>query len=271
MIIKKVWANTIIKNEDRYIWFSVMSVINYVEKLLIWDTGSTDRTVDIIKLIITKYPKKIVFKETGIKFDVYSGKKKLGVLESGLLGTHNSENILAATLACLKAGLTFPKIAKAVATFQGVKRRLEVIYENSKVKVIDDFGHNPEKVSASLTALRNHFPDSRLIAIFEPRTASSRRKVFQSKYPDSFRPADIVYIAEPFKKEAIASGELFSSQKLADDLNKTGTKTYALATADEIVGHLSKIYRSGNKSTIITIMSSGSFDNIHQKIIKAVS
>ena len=223
--------------------------------------------------------KNITANEDGLSFDVYLDKKKLGKIESSLLGRHNVENILASILASLKVGLPFPKISEAIKKFEGAKRRLEVIYQNKKIKIIDDFAHNPDKVSASLSALRSHFLKSRLIAIFEPRTASSRRKVFQAKYPDSFKSADIVYIAEPYNKTALSASELFSSQELVDDLNKAGTKAYSLPTADKIVAHIKSNFlkptapfrsfqrRRVTHPTIFCIMSSGNFDGIHQKII----
>src|SRR3989338_11258879 len=223
--------------------------------------------------------KNIKYDENGISFEVYAEKKTLGRVSSPLLGRHNAENILAATLACLRVGLTFAQIAKALEKFHGVKRRLEIIHQNSKMKIIDDFAHNPEKVAASLSALKMHFPKSRLIAIFEPRTASSRRKVFQAKYPDSFKSADIVYIAEPYNKTALSASELFSSKELVDDLNKAGTKAYSLPTADKIVAHIKSNFlkptapfrsfqrRRVTHPTIFCIMSSGNFDGIHQKII----
>ena len=225
--------------------------------------------------------KNISFKETGIEFEAYSGKNKLGKIKSRLFGSHNAENILAAILASMEAGLNFSKISKAIEKFKGVKRRLEIIYQNKTFKVIDDFGHNPEKVAASLSALRNHYPKHRLIAIFEPRTASSRRKIFQSKYVDSFKSADIIYIAEPYKKEDIAPAELFSHQRLVTALSKNGLKAHALATADDIVTHLANNYLHQKKPgvfrgstsenpTIIVVMTSGDFDGIHQKILDLV-
>ncbi|MBU0923070.1 glycosyltransferase family 2 protein [Patescibacteria group bacterium] len=63
--MKKIWAHTLVKNEERYLWYAIMSVINYVNKILIWDTGSTDKTVEIIKKLQNKYPHKIIFKEIG--------------------------------------------------------------------------------------------------------------------------------------------------------------------------------------------------------------
>lgn len=210
----------------------------------------------------------IVLNNDGLSFEAHSDSKKLGTIKSSLFGKHNIENILASITVGLELKIPFKEIAKALAGFKGVKRRLEIIHEEENLKIIDDFAHNPEKVLASLTAIRGHFPKHKIIAIFEPRTGSSRRKFFQDIYPPSFKPADIVYIAETFKKSALNTGEAFSHEKLAADLNADGTEAYDLNTADDIVAHLKKDISIDPKyPTIIIVMTSGEFDNIHKKLI----
>lgn len=209
----------------------------------------------------------------GLSFAAYNSSQRLGRVESSLLGKHNIENILAAITVSLELKIPFKKIIKAIASFKGVRRRLEVIYEKDGLKIIDDFAHNPDKVLASLSALRSHFPKHNIIAIFEPRTGSSRRKFFQNSYVTSFKPADLVYIAEPYKKSSLNPKEVFSNKKLAIDLNKNGTRAYSLNTADEIIMHIKENFLKPNasKSNIFCIMTSGEFDNIHQKLISLVS
>ena len=205
----------------------------------------------------------------GLSFVVYNDSKRLGRVETSLFGKHNVENILAAITVGFELKIPFQKIIKALKSFKGVRRRLEVIYEKDGLKIIDDFAHNPEKVLASLSALRSHFPKHNIIAIFEPRTGSSRRRFFQGAYPASFKPADLVYIAEPYKKEALDKKEVFSSSQLAKDLNKKGTETYSLKTTDAILAHVK--HRMFNihfdKPAIVIVMTSGDFDGIHQKLI----
>jgi len=207
----------------------------------------------------------------GLSFIIYNGVKRLGEIKSQLLGKHNVENILAAVSVALDIKIPFSKIRQAVADFKGVKRRLEIIYRKNDMAIIDDFAHNPDKVSASLSALRSHFPKHRLIAVFEPRTGSSRRKFFQNIYVSSFKPANLVYVAEPYKKLALDKKEVFSSSQLAKDLNKSGVEAYAMKSADNILAHLNKSFeRISKKPTIIVVMTSGEFDKIHNKLIKLV-
>ncbi|MDP3792466.1 MAG: Mur ligase family protein [bacterium] len=206
---------------------------------------------------------------SGLSFVVYNGSKRLGRIESSLFGKHNVDNILAAVAVGLELKVPFKKIIETMLTFKGVKRRLEIIYHKNGVTIVDDFAHNPDKVLASLSALRAHFPKHKIIAIFEPRTGSSRRKFFQNSYISSFKPADLVYIAEPYKKSALNKKEVFSSWQLAKDLNKSGTEAYALKNADAMVSSVK--HRMSNtasdKPTIIIVMTSGEFDGIHQKLI----
>lgn len=205
----------------------------------------------------------------GLSFVIFKNAKRLGAIKSPLLGKHNIENILAATTIATELKIPFPKIQKAMAGFKGVKRRLEIISRVKDVIIVDDFAHNPDKVFASLSALRDHFPKHQLIAIFEPRTGSSRRKFFQDTYLSSFKPADRVYVGESYKISALNKKEAFSNHQLAKDLNKNGIETYALKNADQIVAHLKKSFaRIQQRPTIIAIMTSGEFDNIHKKLVE---
>ena len=194
-------------------------------------------------------------------------------------GGHNVENILAAITISLELKIPFKKISQAMATFKGVKRRLEVIHQKGNTIIIDDFAHNPDKVLASLSALRDHFPKHQIVAIFEPRTGSSRRNFFQDAYPPSFKPADLVYIAEPYKKHALNKKEIFSRKQLVSDLNKQGAdpvkrqgrhgaRAYALKNADAILKSIKKRLPSIlARPSIIVIMTSGEFDSIHKKLV----
>lgn len=206
---------------------------------------------------------------TGLSFIAYSNAKRLGEIKSRLFGKHNIENILTAVAISLELKIPFEKIVQAMADFQGIRRRLEIIHQKGKITIIDDFAHNPEKVLASLSALRSHFPKHKIVAVFEPRTGSSRRKFFQHVYPSSFKPADLVYISEPYKKSALSKKDVFSNRKLVKDLNKKGTESYALRDADHIVTHLKKDFaQKSKKPIIIVVMTSGDFDGIHQRLIE---
>lgn len=209
----------------------------------------------------------VVLNASGISFTARIGSRKLGTVRSVLMGQHNVNNIVAAMSVARAVNIPIGRIAKAIESFQGVKRRLETIYEDESLKIIDDFGHNPVKVRASLSALRAHFPKSHVVAVFEPRTASSRRTAFQRQYPGAFAPADTAYIAEPFKKELLRKGEQFSSIRLVRDLNRRGIRTHRITGSDDIVAHV-LAHLPEDRHAIIAIMSSGDFGGIRKKMVR---
>ena len=218
------------------------------------------------------WPKGIRFFPEGISFVVFDGSRRLGEIRSSLLGKHNAENISAAIALGISLKIPFRIISQALADFKGIKRRLEIIHKKENLTIIDDFAHNPDKVSASLSALRNHFPKHQIIAIFEPRTGSSSRNFFQKSYIRSFEKADLVYIADPFKKSDLNKKEVFSSQKLARDLNQNNIEAYAFKTADDVLENIKKRRPTIiNRPSVIVAMSSGEFDNIHSKLVKLFS
>src|SRR6185369_2277830 len=117
-------------------------------------------------------------------------------------------------------GLSSAEIGSALTAFRGVKRRQEERGEARGVLVLDDFAHHPTAVRETLRALRGKYPGRRLVTVFEPRSATSRRKVFQKDYGDAFKEADVVFIAVPYDQTKIAASDQFSSSQLVDDLKR---------------------------------------------------
>ena len=158
-------------------------------------------------------------------------------------------------------------IAKALMTFLGVKRRQEILGEPNGVLVIEDFAHHPTAVAETLKALKLRYPHRNLIAVFEPRSATSRRKVFQKDYVESFRLASAVYVKEAFDQTKIDPSERFSSEQLVTDIIHSGKNAYYCVTSDDIVTRLSSTAQRGD---VVVIMSNGSFDGIYQKLLKSL-
>lgn len=185
-----------------------------------------------------------------------------------LIGKHNCLNTMAVIGILNHIGINFKNIQRAINCFQGVKRRQEVRGVERDITVIDDFAHHPTAVKETLDGLKQSYGSKRLIAVFEPRTNSSRRTIFQEEYAKSFDSADLVILREPLPLENIPKEELFSSSKLASDLNlekKTPAKSFE--NTDEILNHLQTILIPGD---IVAILSNGGFDNIHQRLIEQI-
>ena len=132
------------------------------------------------------------------------------------------------------------------------------------VTVIDDFAHHPTAVRLTLQAIRAQYPGRRLIAVFEPRTNTSRRSIFQSEYPRSFAGADRIIIREAPDLARIPEGERFSSQKLVRDLESRGLPAGYFPDTDSILRFLTGELQSGD---VVLIMSNGGFDGLHQRLL----
>jgi UDP-N-acetylmuramate: L-alanyl-gamma-D-glutamyl-meso-diaminopimelate ligase len=165
-------------------------------------------------------------------------------------------------------GLSTAEILPALASFGGVARRQEVVGEFNGITLIDDFAHHPTAVAGTIAAVRLRYGSRRLWAVFEPRSNTSRRKVFQHEYVDAFAAADRVIIGEVFHKQtdAVAASDLFSPEQLAADLLARGTQAQAIAAVDEIAAALSREARSGD---VILLMSNGSFGGLRYKLVGA--
>ncbi len=188
-----------------------------------------------------------------------------------LYGRFNVENALAAlaTVACL--GVPLEDAAVGLSTFRGVKRRQEVRGEEGGVLVVDDFAHHPTAVRGAIGALRARFPGRRLVALFEPRTNTSRRAVFQDDYARAFDEADRVVISiVPDAPIYSATGEVsrrFSSEQLAQDLHARGIDAAALEGAESIVD---EVVGSASPGDVVLVMSNGDFDNVWQRLLDAL-
>jgi UDP-N-acetylmuramate: L-alanyl-gamma-D-glutamyl-meso-diaminopimelate ligase len=188
-----------------------------------------------------------------------------GQFKTPLIGDFNLLNCLAVIIAADAWGIGSESIAKALASFKNVRRRAEVRGEAGGVTVIDDFAHHPTAVRETLNALRNKYQQRRLVAIFEPRSWSSRLAVFQREYAQAFAAADYVVIAKVFDSQKVAEkGRMLDTDELIKEIAQTNKPALALAGADEIVGHLLPQLRQGD---VVAIMSNGGFGGIHEKLL----
>ncbi|MFH1886157.1 MAG: UDP-N-acetylmuramate:L-alanyl-gamma-D-glutamyl-meso-diaminopimelate ligase [Pseudomonadota bacterium] len=200
------------------------------------------------------------------RFTVLRRGRPYGDFRTRLMGRHNLENALSAIAVADDAGLNPGAIGKGLESFSGVKRRQEIRGVVAGVTVMDDFAHHPTAVRETLAAVRPFFP-GRVIAVFEPRTNTSQRKVFQDAYPGAFADADLVCVARPPRQQKIPVEERFSSQKLAGDIAALGREARFFDETRKIVEFVARTARSGD---LVIVMSNGGFDNIHEKLLKAL-
>jgi UDP-N-acetylmuramate: L-alanyl-gamma-D-glutamyl-meso-diaminopimelate ligase len=199
------------------------------------------------------------------RFEVIRDQQPWGEFQTPLLGEFNLLNCLAVIIAADAWGVSKDRIQSGLTTFKNVKRRAEVRGEQRGVTVIDDFAHHPTAVRETLRALRARYQDRRLIAIFEPRSWSSRLAVFQHDYAKAFVAADYVVVANVFDSQKVTEkGRALDTEELIEAISRQGKPALALPGADEIVTHILPELREGD---VVAIMSNGGFGGIHEKIL----
>ena len=202
------------------------------------------------------------------RFTVFRGGEDWGQFQTPLIGEFNLLNCLAVIVAADAWGLKRDSIAAALASFKNVRRRAEIRGQERGITVIDDFAHHPTAVRETLRALRSKYPRQRLIAVFEPRSWSSRLAVFQDQYAHAFETADYVMIANVFDSGKVTEkGRALDTDQLIADISKLEKPAFAMPGADEIIEKLIPELREGD---VVAIMSNGGFGGIHEKLLGAL-
>ncbi len=202
------------------------------------------------------------------RFTVFNEGKTYGEFETNLIGEFNVRNCLAVIIAADAWGIPKEKIQEAFDTFKSVKRRVEIRGTIGGVTIIDDFAHHPTAVEETLKALRMKYDGKRLIAVFEPRSWSSRLAVFQEPYSKAFSYADYVIIAGVYNtSKASELGKVLDTSELVKDIELQGKPAFSLADADAIVEHLAPEMSEGD---VVAVMSNGGFGGIHDKLLETL-
>lgn len=201
----------------------------------------------------------------GMGFDVVRSGAPLGSFQIAMPGVFNVQNALGVVVAAKELGIENPVIQRAFSTFKSVKRRLELRGEINGVRIYDDFAHHPTAVQETLRAVRERNPGSRIWAVFEPRSQTSRRRVFEQAFVESFDAADATVIAHVFSSTHLSPEDTLSPDRVAEGIRARGKKAATFATTEEIVSHLASEVRPGDQ---VVIMSNGGFDNIHNRLLE---
>ncbi len=205
--------------------------------------------------------------EAGMTFDVTTDGSPFGSYRTPIVGEFNARNCLAAIVVAEVLGADRQAVRDALETFASVKRRMEVRGVARGVRVVDDFAHHPTAVRETLTALRARYPKGRLVAVYEPRSLTSRQRVFQSEYERSFDAADIAIVARLFDPGRFSSDERLRPDELVSAIERRGHEAHFIPTAEEIVAFLEPRLEPGDT---VAIMSNGGFDGIHETLLSAL-
>ena len=204
----------------------------------------------------------------GSRFRLLRQGRDEGEFVAPMAGEHNVRNALAALAVAAEAGVEPGRLREALAAFQGVKRRLEVRGEVGGVTVYDDFAHHPTAVAATLAALRGAPGAGRLVAVFEPRSYTSRTRVFQDDFARAFTAADRVYVAAAHLPGKVPEAQRLSEAELVAAIGRQGGTAVFLPGVDAIVSALSAELRPGDR---VAILSNGGFGGIHEKLLRALA
>lgn len=206
------------------------------------------------------------FRSQGLNssFTVHAGGSLFGDFALPLPGLHNALNATAVIALLHTLGLDQATIGRGLASFQGVKRRQQVRGEVNGITVVDDFAHHPTAVRETVRALKAAWPERRLVVVFEPRTNSSRRAVFQEQYAGAFPEGELIVVREHDPLDSVPPEQQFSSARLVRDLRASGRDAHYFPGTDEILDFLAGSTRPGD---VVAILSNGGFDNIHERLL----
>lgn len=207
----------------------------------------------------------ILTNEGGTQFEVFRKKEFYYRFTIPLHGLHMVRNCLGVIATGNALGLTAEEIAAGFSTFKNVRRRLQLLGEIQGIKVFDDFAHHPSEVQATLSGLRARFPVNRIWAIFEPRTATSKRKIFEEKYAEAFDTADRVILTPLNKPEKVPQEERLSVEKVREDLRNKNIENWILPPNSTILEFLKEQLMAGD---VVIFMSNGDFNQIPKQLVR---
>ncbi len=203
----------------------------------------------------------------GMRFDVSSGSTEVGKFSIPMLGAFNVRNALDVIVVAKELGLDNATLQEGLSSFKSVKRRLELKGEVNSVRVYDDFAHHPTAVLETLRAVRQRYPQDRIWAVFEPRSQTCRRRIFENDFIKAFDPADAAVVARVFGGTKLALEDQLSPERLVNGIQARGKTAATFDTTAEIVDFVSRQAIAGDH---VVVMSNGGFDGIHGKLLTAL-
>lgn len=205
--------------------------------------------------------------EKGQQFDLLVKGEHRGTFFIQLPGNHNLLNALAVCGMALREGIAPEELKKVLATFKGMKRRQEIVAEERGITIIDDFAHHPTAVRETISAIRGKFPGRRLVALFEPRSNTSRRKLFEDDYGKAFAGAELVFISTPALRPGDDPQVFIDPDRVVSAIRGQKIEAYAVKDARELLVRALPLLMSGD---VALIMSNGSFDGLPEKLAEAL-
>ncbi len=212
--------------------------------------------------------KNITFSSEFCEFDIEHNGTKIDHIKLTAFGKHNILNALATYALAKTLGWNMEKVRKAYETFQGVKRRQEILGKPNNITVIEDFAHHPTAVDVTVESSNDRYKNAKFFALFEPRSATSRRNIFQDDYVKAFSRADVTILPDVYNAATLKEDERLSPEVIVKELKKKGKDAHVIPKIDDIVSFLKNAAKPGD---VILVMSNGAFGGIYQKILTALA
>jgi UDP-N-acetylmuramate: L-alanyl-gamma-D-glutamyl-meso-diaminopimelate ligase len=200
-------------------------------------------------------------------FDALYKNKLFRRFRLAVIGLYNIRNALAATAVLHHLGVPEDDIRDAMESFQGVRRRMQLRADVHGIRIYEDFAHHPTAVRETLQAVRDSLHPTRLWAIYEPRSATSRRNIFQREIAEALSLADCVALPELYRPEKVPAPERLDINRLVDDLRQAGRVAWNLVNVEGIISKVCEEARSGD---LVVILSNGGFGGIYEKLPAAL-
>src|SRR5438034_5013654 len=261
----------IFKNLDE-IKLSFRRLLNIVpQNGMVLLNGDDPKCVEVAKdclaqMIEVGFSKNCAQRIREVAYSPEGSRFKLGedTFEIPLVGEFNVHNAAMSAMAARFYDVPKTKIDAAFKSFTGVARRLELRGEVRGVKVIDDFGHHPTAIAQTLQALRQRYRGHRLWAVFEPRSNTTRRAVFQQQLPEALKLADGIFISQVAKLEQIPENERLKPERVVAAIARAGRPAFYEQNADAIAERIVPLLQPKD---VVVVFSNGGFDNIHEKLL----
>lgn len=215
--------------------------------------------------------KNIKVSQEGQSFNVFYKGQDMGLFSIRLFGQYNVMNALSVCATAFHEGFTSKELQKGLSTFFGMKRRQEIIGKPKGIILIDDFAHHPTAVRETLGGIREHFKEHKIIAVFEPRSNTSRKKMFENDYGKAFEAVDALYLSMPILRHNDSPVDFIdgnivikTAEKMAKNKGKSCFKAHCVSSCDQVLDILIPTLKEGD---VVVMMSNGSFDGIYEKIM----
>ncbi len=197
------------------------------------------------------------------RFALFRKGAEWGVFQTTLVGAHNIQNAAAALIVSALHGIAPDKLAESLASFAGIKRRMEVFHEFGGVTFVDDFAHHPTAIQGTIAAARTRWPKARLVVLFEPRSNTTVTNRFQDSLTKALSGADVVWIGPIHRGDRLPPEDRLDRVRLVAELERSGGVANFSDDVDEIVG---RVHLDAREGDLTLALSNGAFGGIYEQI-----